>query len=189
MSKTIFYDCPSKEPRVCWSLNLWKSSHLLKRNSKARLVLNYKGIDYETNWVEYNEVVSTMKSLLRGWGEVIDSRVNAVEIEKKYPTPSLYMDEPIVVQMRDRMLEILGPLAPIVMPKVPRILAPVAAEFFEREREKVHGMPLAQFGKEKGTDEAWAAVQPIIQQIAGDLKKNEKGPFFLSKACECALIV
>jgi len=51
-SQTILYDLPSREG-IAWSLNPWKT----------RLVLNYKGIDYKTEWVEFPDVESKIKSL------------------------------------------------------------------------------------------------------------------------------
>ncbi|PSN72789.1 hypothetical protein BS50DRAFT_568392 [Corynespora cassiicola Philippines] len=53
MSQVILYDIPSKEPKTCWSLNPWK----------PRLILNYKGIDYKTEWVEYPDLAPYFKSL------------------------------------------------------------------------------------------------------------------------------
>ncbi|KAJ6441429.1 thioredoxin-like protein [Purpureocillium lavendulum] len=46
------YDLRSKGPNHAWSLNPWKT----------RLLLNYKGLDYTTQWVNYPEI----KPLLEG---------------------------------------------------------------------------------------------------------------------------
>jgi hypothetical protein len=51
-SQTILYDLPSKQG-TAWSLNPWKT----------RLILNFKGIDYKTEWVEFPDVEPKMKSL------------------------------------------------------------------------------------------------------------------------------
>ncbi|KAG8863253.1 hypothetical protein FRB96_008744 [Tulasnella sp. 330] len=49
----VLYDVPSKlEPRS-WSINMWK----------ARLVLNYKGAPYRTEWVSYPDIEPTFKKL------------------------------------------------------------------------------------------------------------------------------
>ncbi|KAG9251652.1 uncharacterized protein F5Z01DRAFT_752765 [Emericellopsis atlantica] len=43
MASSIYtlFDIPTKPPRVCWSMNTWRT----------RLLLNYKGLDYTTEWV------------------------------------------------------------------------------------------------------------------------------------------
>lgn len=40
-SQYVLYDIPTKDPVRCWSWNVWKS----------RFVLNFKGLDYVTEWV------------------------------------------------------------------------------------------------------------------------------------------
>lgn len=44
--QVVLYDLPSREPCKCWSLNPWKT----------RLLLNFKGIDYMTEWTEYPDL-------------------------------------------------------------------------------------------------------------------------------------
>lgn len=66
-SQTILYDLPSKRG-TSWSLNPWKSKHNLNESRAvltraARLILNFKGIDYKTEWVEFPDVEPKMKSL------------------------------------------------------------------------------------------------------------------------------
>ncbi|KAG2012970.1 hypothetical protein CC2G_009916 [Coprinopsis cinerea AmutBmut pab1-1] len=47
----ILYDLPSNLPTQAWSGNTWK----------ARFCLNYKGLPYKTEWVEYPDVPSIYK--------------------------------------------------------------------------------------------------------------------------------
>ncbi|KAK0215847.1 hypothetical protein EDD85DRAFT_443160 [Armillaria nabsnona] len=47
------YDIPSTLPTKAWSPNMWK----------ARYVLNYKGLPYHTEWVEYPDVEGLYKKL------------------------------------------------------------------------------------------------------------------------------
>ncbi|KAJ4002295.1 hypothetical protein F5050DRAFT_1559024 [Lentinula boryana] len=42
----IFYDIPFAEPSICWSPNTWKT----------RYCLNYKGLAYRTEWIEYPDI-------------------------------------------------------------------------------------------------------------------------------------
>ena len=77
---TIFYDLPSKGHCACWSYNPWKSkwrgpvnftplsaspadSATLFDGALARLALNYKNIDYKTEWLEYPDIAPTLKDL------------------------------------------------------------------------------------------------------------------------------
>lgn len=52
-SSTILYDLPSKGDCKCWSPNTWK----------VRLPLNFKGIPYTTEWVEYPDIAGKFEGL------------------------------------------------------------------------------------------------------------------------------
>lgn len=67
-SKVILYDLPSKGRCACWSLNPWKSIAVFASMQEsilmllvARLALNFKGVPYETKWLEYPDVAPTFK--------------------------------------------------------------------------------------------------------------------------------
>lgn len=51
----ILYDLSSKRttPSTCWSPNVWKS----------RLILNYKALPYDTQWVKHDEIESTLSAI------------------------------------------------------------------------------------------------------------------------------
>lgn len=53
MAKVTLYDLPSKNPCRTWSLNPWKT----------RLLLNYKEIEYDTEWIEYPDIAPKFKAL------------------------------------------------------------------------------------------------------------------------------
>lgn len=107
----------------------------------------------------------------------------AVELEKQFPnTPSLDLDAPILQEVQTKFANILGPLSAVLLPKVPAILKPRSAEYFQRTRAERFGMPLADFERsEKGGENAWKAAEPHIKDLVGLLKKNADGPFFLGK--------
>ncbi|ORY13705.1 hypothetical protein BCR34DRAFT_480523 [Clohesyomyces aquaticus] len=172
------------------------------------MVLNYKGIDYKTEWVEYPDLVSTFKSFglppnekdspgffadytspaikLDDGTYIMDSWKIVFELEKRVPSPSLHLDDPVVIQVRDHIPNLRNPLAPEIMAKVARnLLNPRSAEYFERTREKRFGMPLAQFEKEKGGEQCWKDVEQPAKEIAGWLKKHD-GPFFLGETVSYA---
>ncbi|KAF2274563.1 uncharacterized protein EI97DRAFT_435102 [Westerdykella ornata] len=191
MAQVTLYDIPTREPRKGWSLNPWK----------PRMVLNYKGIDYKTEWTEYPDIDGKFRSFgitphdrndpsfLAEYTSpvvrfddgtfVMDSWNIAHEIEKRYPTPSLGLDEPIVVQIKEFISKLFVPLAAEILPKIPRnLLSAPSAEYFERTRAAKFGMSLTQFEKEKGGDKAWEAAEAPVKELAGILKKNG-GPYFL----------
>lgn len=53
------FDIPTKPPQVCWSMNIWRSKAFPAKlwywsgylRPAARLLLNFKGLDYKTEWV------------------------------------------------------------------------------------------------------------------------------------------
>jgi hypothetical protein len=71
MSTIILYDLPSRDPLHSWSLNPWKSMrHSVPTDPSqmltlctARLILNYKNIEYVTMWTEYPEIAPTFKNV------------------------------------------------------------------------------------------------------------------------------
>ncbi|KAF2869997.1 hypothetical protein BDV95DRAFT_93860 [Massariosphaeria phaeospora] len=198
MPPVVLYDIPTKAPPKAWSLNPWKN----------RMVLNYKGIDYRTEWVEYPDVRPTLKSfgLLpndpNGPGYYTEYTIPAIryedgtysmeswkivqELEKQYPTPSLHLDDPITVQVRDRISSILDPIRGVLIPRMPRgLLSEPSGEYIVRTREKQFGMPLEQVEKELGGEQAWKEVEQPAKEVAELLKKNG-GPFFLGKTISYA---
>jgi len=99
MSQIILFDLPSKDRCACWSYNPWK----------IRLALNFKGIDYKTEWLEYPDIAAKFKSFgippnkkgaeytipavrLADGTYLMDSLQIAGALEMVYPTPSLHLD-------------------------------------------------------------------------------------------------
>jgi len=109
----------------------------------------------------------------------MDSWKIAQELEKRYPAPSLHMDDPIVQKIRE--VTIMKPLSPHIIPKVPRnLLTKISAEYYELTREERFGMPLEQIEREKGTEQCWEEMKPIARDL-GDLLREKGGPFFLGE--------
>lgn len=65
------------------------------------------------------------------------------------------------------------------MPPIPTdLLNEKSAVYFNETREKAVGMPLSEFGKKDGGEEAWAKVELGVKELANILlKANENGPF------------
>ncbi|KAF2651933.1 hypothetical protein K491DRAFT_75327 [Lophiostoma macrostomum CBS 122681] len=198
MGQTILYDLPSKEPCKSWSLNPWKT----------RLALNFKGIDYRTEWVEYPDLEPVFKSLgipptdpgaiqffrqytsptvqFEDGTKIMDSWPIAHEIEKRYPSPSLYVDDPVVVTIRDAIPKIFGPLRGISVPMVPpRLLNERSAEYFYRTRKEDYGKSLQEVLQEQDVEKCWKEIGQPAKEV-GDLLRKHGGPYFLGKTVSYA---
>ncbi|KAH7363320.1 hypothetical protein B0T11DRAFT_92724 [Plectosphaerella cucumerina] len=199
--KFILYDIPSKDGASCWSLNPWKT----------RLALNFKGIDYKTQWVEYPDIEPLLKSFglppqpdePRPWtlptarfpqdgSYVMESRAIADEIEKRYPAPewpSLRLDDPAVERAKAHLRPTAGALMPVILPQVPRvILSEYSAEYFWRTRAEAFGMPLVEWAAKEGGEDgekAWERSRAGFAEVAEALRETE-GPFYLGETVSYA---
>jgi len=192
MSKLTLYDLPSKGHCRCWSLNPWKT----------RLALNFKNIDYKTEWIEYPDIASRLsphvppnpKTDSPSWAAytipavqfpdstyMMESQAIAQRLEKDHPTPSLHLDSPLLPKVQALLPKILPPLGGLWQPAVPAsLLNPSSKEYFERTRHERLGKPLAQIAQEFGGEEAWMAAIPELKEL-GALLKAEGGPFVTGK--------
>ncbi|KAL2066015.1 hypothetical protein VTL71DRAFT_2086 [Oculimacula yallundae] len=188
MSQVILYDLPTKGKPFCWSPNPWKT----------RLALNFKGIDYKTEWVEYPDIKARLSphvtpnsppdteytipaAQFPDGTYIMDSKPIADRLEKDYPTPSLHLDSPILQEVYPAMGKVGGHLHAVWKPRVPiNLLSERSSEYFHRTREQQLGKPLAQFMEEEGGEEAWIAALPAIKEL-GELVKRNGGPYVLGK--------
>ncbi|PVI04228.1 hypothetical protein DM02DRAFT_611662 [Periconia macrospinosa] len=163
------------------------------------MILNYKGIDYKTEWVEYPDLVSKFK----GFGLPpndknapgyftdysspavkyedgtydMDSWLIAQSLERRYPEPSLHLDDPITVKIRDAISSLMDPLVPHVIPKVVYLLNKPSADYFNETREKSFGAPLSAV-EQSANEEHWEKAKAPAKEV-GDLLREHEGPFFL----------
>ncbi|GAB1309911.1 GST N-terminal domain-containing protein [Madurella fahalii] len=182
----VLFDIPSKAPRTAWSLNPWKT----------RMLLNYKGLDYTTEWLEYPEIKPRLEPHLPPNEDepaytipavrlpdgryVMDSLKIAEVIEAEYPTPSVHLDSPYHARLREFMRELMGRLQPVyVVNVVKRILDEVNAPYWNKTRAASVGMPLDQFEKENPVEECWEKVAPAMKGVTALLEENPQGPFFM----------
>jgi glutathione S-transferase len=115
-----------------------------------------------------------------------DSWPIAHELEKRYPSPSLHLDDPIVVQVRDQVVEMMTPLRGVFIPKVPTVLLNKrSADYFNETREKAFGMPLPEVEKQMATDEQWEKARAPAEK-AGEWLRKYGGPFFLGETVSYA---
>ncbi|KAK5957624.1 hypothetical protein OHC33_000811 [Knufia fluminis] len=186
----VLYDIPSVPPCKTWSLNPWKT----------RLFLNYKGLNYRTEWTEYPDIkpklqdhVPPAKSPLGieysspaitlpdgTW--IMDSRAIANEIEKRHPTPSVHLDSPVLSKIEEIMTKIMPALVGIYVPLVPqRLLNEASHPHWYKTRPVWVGMPLDQLQRERGGQKAWDGAKPYIDEVTKMLKEDQSGPYFLGK--------
>lgn len=179
--RIILFDLASKDGKA-WSYNPWKT----------RFVLNFKGLDYETEWLEYPDLMPRLQPHISAAAYtspticytdgrcIMDSKAIAAAIEKDHPSPSLHLDSPYLRQVDD----ILGPrIMPALRgnytPLVPkRLLNEASVEYFVRKREERVGMKLDELEKTEGGELGFAKAAPLLRQVTGWLKEND-GPFFM----------
>ena len=160
--------------------------------------MNFKGIPYKTQWVEYPDIAPTFKNFgippnaegteytipavcIGGDKYVMDSIKIADELERLHPSPSLHLDSPVLPKVEELSGQLIRPLIGVIMPKVPKnLLNQESLDYWHDTRSKAFGMPMDQLEKEKGGEDAWENVKPAMKE-AGDILKAEGGPFVLGK--------
>ncbi|KAJ0350455.1 hypothetical protein COL154_013259 [Colletotrichum chrysophilum] len=185
-SQFVLFDIPDKNGRA-WSFNTWKT----------RLALNYKGVDYKTEWLEYPEIGPRLKAAgVEGDSEqytpytcptvqfpdgtyVMDSAKIAKRLEEEYPERPLDPKNDLAQAASQFQRKIWGPLQPVLMPEVYRtILGERSKPFFWDTRKKdLGGMTIYEFENDYGGEKAWEKVKLPLQEVSALLNKTE-GPFF-----------
>ena len=206
--KVTLFDLPSKKttPYTCWSPNVWKT----------RLVLNYKNVPYTTAWLEHDRIESTLSALgippnqpkptgpppsrytlpavqLPDGSTAMDSAVIAPEIEKRYPEPSLHLDNGLHEQASAILGQLAFPLLGVLYPRIFRdILIDSVVPWWRAKREATLGCTIEEFEAAKGGEPAWKAAEPGIAAMQKFLTENKRdeGPFILgSQVCYADFIV
>ncbi|GAB7350044.1 hypothetical protein MBLNU459_g0715t1 [Dothideomycetes sp. NU459] len=187
-SRVILYDLPSKGHCACWSLNPWKT----------RLALNFKGIPYETRWLEYPDIAPTLKAAGLPPNEkgasysipaasidgklLMDSAVIAPVLEELQASPPMHFDHPMTAKVQDAVLKAFTGLAPLILPAVARnLLNPGSKEYFEKTRAERFGMPLPELEKSDKAKNAWETAEAGLSELRDLLREDVSGPFFLGK--------
>ncbi|KAG8352540.1 hypothetical protein FVEN_g9286 [Fusarium venenatum] len=185
-SDTItLFDIPTKSPQVCWSMNIWRT----------RLLLNFKGLNYKTEWLEYPQIKErlsqhvspneqdpefTLPAIQMPDGTyLMDSYRIADYIEGKYPEPSMSLNHPMQLRLRASMVKFMTQMTPIYVPGVAKnILGDKSIDFFLSTRQEDVGMPLCEY-EEKNSPGALDRAEPFAREITELLKENSSGPYFL----------
>jgi len=177
-SEIILYDLASQLPSTSWSLNPWKT----------RLALNFKGVNYKTQWVEYPDIAPLLASLnvkpnssrtpytlpaVRfSNGETIqDSRIIVEKIEEIFPSPSLHLVAPILPEIQKTVSRAFFDLFTILNPT--KILNPPSAAYFTRKDAE----NILEYGPDLEGEDAWDAAKEPLRKLAGLIQS----PFVLGE--------
>jgi hypothetical protein len=110
----------------------------------------------------------------------MDSWPIAHKLEELYPSPSLHLQDPIVVRVRDHVQKIMKPLTGFTIPKVPtKLLDERSAAYFNETRKDRYGMSLIEVEEKMATEEWEEARRPVMEAV-GWLRESG-GPYFLGK--------
>lgn len=179
--------------------------------------MNYKGIPYKTEWVEYPDIEETLKKLggvptskkADGrdhytlpaihdptTGKIVTDSMNiAAYLDKEYPdTPSLL---PKGTRAATELLNshfkstVLTKLSPLMLPPCCATLNPRSAEYFRRTREKSYGKKLEEFTPPGPIrEEAWAKVKEGLNLLDEIYAKNgEEKPYFFGETFSFADVI
>ncbi|EED18881.1 conserved hypothetical protein [Talaromyces stipitatus ATCC 10500] len=181
----ILFDIPTKAPQVCWSMNTWRT----------RLLLNYKGLDYKTEWLEYPNIGVrlghhvppneqgphfTLPAIqLPDGSYVMDSYKIADIIEERHLEPRVHrLNIPAQLTFRNILTNLMRQLTPLYIPGIAqRLLSNESIDFFIAARQKDVGMPLDEYGKQHGPG-AFDRAEPFLHEMTALLDETA-GPYFL----------
>jgi len=197
-----FYDIPSTLPINAWSPNTWKT----------RYCLNYKGIPYKTEWVEYPDIQPLcLRMGIAPTGTedgkpyyslpaiydpstgiaIADSWLIAEYLDKTYPdTPKMFPHGSAVIQRGffAGYASRLAPIEPFILPRVNLKLNAASEVYFRRTRELYFGKRLEDAipTGEEGA-KAWKQLEDGLTVVAGWLKVNgATGPFVMGDTASFA---
>jgi glutathione S-transferase len=190
-AKITLFDLASKDGNKCWSLNPWK----------ARFVLNFKGLDYQTEFVEYPDLKPrlaphfdkpldqyTSPTIQYTDGRyIMDSKAIAQTIDKDHPQPSLHLDSSYLTKLEEILPRLMPALSGHYIPTVPkRLLNEASVPYWYKTREAKFGMTLDELEKSQGGETGWSKAEPMLKQVTEALKENPLGPFFAGKTVSYA---
>ncbi|KAL3961051.1 hypothetical protein ACCO45_006168 [Purpureocillium lilacinum] len=164
------FDLRSKGPNHAWSLNPWKT----------RLLLNYKGLDYKTEWLNYPEIKPTLEAHVPPNAEGYPYSIPTVA----FPDGTWIMESRAIATAL--VPAAMKALLPIFYANVPRrLLEPASLEYWYRVRGEKVGMPIDEFEAKHGGEAAYAAAEQPLRDVTAMYKENGgEGPFLQgAKVC------
>ncbi|KAI0258201.1 hypothetical protein BC834DRAFT_847528 [Gloeopeniophorella convolvens] len=191
--KTLYtlYDIPGNSVKyLAWSPNMWK----------ARLALNYKGVPYKTEWIEYPDIAPLAKRIgalhtsvksdgtlrytvpivrnVRTGSAVSESYRIAQALERDHPEPPLFppgREDAIEAVERAFSTSVAPPSLGLVVVRVHNQLNDASKAYFSRMCEEPLGAPIDQFG----TPEHWILVRDALAPIAAAADARGESDTFL----------
>ncbi|ORX38033.1 hypothetical protein BD324DRAFT_417547 [Kockovaella imperatae] len=183
----IFYDLTKKDPVHAWVMNAWKS----------RLVLNFLELEYETRFLDFPDVESTLMDLglppsaqgqryavpaitilspdtsepVHAMGEGTSKDEVAAALQALVQEKKLYLESPELEEVTSFTHQIMETLRPIWMPAMLALLTPRSAERFSSRK-------LALAREKADQEEAWKIASGYFQRL-GEVLKRHEGPFVL----------
>ncbi|KAK5108667.1 hypothetical protein LTR62_008072 [Meristemomyces frigidus] len=168
----------------------------------TRLSLNYKGLPYRTEWIEYPDLKPTLEALgvppndkdtnpnasysspvvrMPDGAYIMDSLKIATALEKLQPEPSLHLNNGYIDRVQTIVLDIMKGLGPNIYPLIPKhVLPQSSAEYFSETRAKRFGMPLPELAKsDKAGETAWSSARPAIERLGEVLGERKEGPYLM----------
>ncbi|KAF8192117.1 hypothetical protein BJ912DRAFT_276935 [Pholiota molesta] len=189
----ILYDLVSLCPDVAWSSNTWK----------ARLCLNFKGVPYKTEWVEWPDIKSVyekhgIKAASRNPDgspqytlpvihdpstgvSISDSFMIAEYLDKTCPTPQIFPHHTQGLQapFESAYIERSRPIVPFVIPVISAKLTPISQAVYIPEQEKIFGKTIAELlPKGEAAVEGWNKYKDGLAEVARWYAETD-GPFLL----------
>ncbi|KAF9235126.1 hypothetical protein BU15DRAFT_89683 [Melanogaster broomeanus] len=161
MLPLVFYDIPSKLPGNYWTPN----------PVKPRLVLSYKGLPFETVWVEYPDIATKMQEIGASPGKGIDgSDFYTLPVLSDPNTGALYLDKtyPEKPVFPNDSMGLIDAFAGFNFPLLctSQILNESSAEYFVRTRQEWLGQKFDEFSPEGPTRDAhWAEIEKSYDTI------------------------
>ncbi|KAK1829573.1 putative glutathione s-transferase [Podospora conica] len=189
------FDIPCREPRKTWSLNPWK----------IRMLLNYKGLDYKTEWLEYPDIHARLSPHLAPNppgaladytiptihiphptdpsqpGEyIMESLAIARRLEALHPSPPLPIDSKALAYFTANYGDLMTRLRGFWAVEIPRrLLNPPSAAYWRPHREALFGQTLeAMEAEHGGPEEPFRRAEGRFREVTALLKEDEGGPFF-----------
>jgi len=187
-----FYDIPSQVPGKAWSPNTFK----------ARIALNYKGIPFTTEWVEYPDIEPLLKKIGGAptskkedgrdhytlpaihdseTGKVVTDSLNiAVYLDEKFPEKPLLFPHgtraAIELFLYHFETNFHRPLRNLLLPPCCNNLNPFSEEYFRRTREASFGCKMEEISpKGPKRDELWTEFQQGLARLSEWYAKNGRG--------------
>ncbi|KAH7886297.1 hypothetical protein F5I97DRAFT_1809208 [Phlebopus sp. FC_14] len=183
MLPLILYDLPSKLPDNYWSPN----------PAKPRFVLSYKGLPFQTEWVEYPDIASRMKEIGASPGNgdvytvpvlrdpntgavVTDSFVIAEYLDKTYPEKPVFphSSKALIRGFESAFMGLTMPAVKFAISRVLEILNKASEPHFVSTREKAFGEKFEEFSPEGPKRDAhWAIYESGLDTANAWYEKSD----------------